>query len=151
MTQDEIDTMWQQAMRQSIEDGEMFTRYHFAKLIATKEREALAQPPRPMQECPNYEDCKGACFQCEYFNAETGTVEYPPQNTEPVFCEYCGGNDENPPDHCMDCASPQRTWVGLTDEEFYYLRDNSFGVSPLISAVEAKLKQKNGYTEEKNT
>lgn len=23
-------------------------------------------------------------------------------------CEYCGGNDENPPDHCMDCALPQQ-------------------------------------------
>jgi len=47
MTQDEIDTMWQQAMRQSIEDGEMFTRYHFAKLVAAKaeakEREACAK------------------------------------------------------------------------------------------------------------
>jgi len=43
MTQDEIDIMWQQAMRQSIEDGEMFTRYHFAKLVATKEREACAK------------------------------------------------------------------------------------------------------------
>jgi hypothetical protein len=38
-----------------------------------------------MQECPNYEDCKGACFQCEYFNAETGMVEYPPlPEQEPV-------------------------------------------------------------------
>jgi len=43
MTQDEIDTMWQQAMRQSIEEGEMFTRYHFAKLVAAKEREACAK------------------------------------------------------------------------------------------------------------
>jgi len=41
-------------------------------------KEALAQPPLSMQECPNYEDCKGACFQCEYFNAETGMLEYPP-------------------------------------------------------------------------
>ena len=41
--QDEIDTMWQQAMRQSIEEGEMFTRYHFAKLIAQAEREACAK------------------------------------------------------------------------------------------------------------
>jgi hypothetical protein len=41
--------------------------------------EALAQPEEPaVQECPNYEDCKGACFQCEYFNAETGMLEYPP-------------------------------------------------------------------------
>ena len=36
-----------------------------------------------------------------------------------------------------------KTWVGLTDEEFDDLRDNNFGVSPLISAVEAKLKEKN--------
>ncbi len=21
-------------------------------------------------------------------------------------CTYCGGNDENPPDHCMDCERP---------------------------------------------
>ena len=43
MTQDEIDTMWQQAMRQSIEDGEKYIRYHFAKLVAAKEREACAK------------------------------------------------------------------------------------------------------------
>jgi hypothetical protein len=43
MTQDEIDTMWQQAMKESIKDGEMFTRYHFAKLVAEKEREACAK------------------------------------------------------------------------------------------------------------
>jgi len=38
MTQDEIDIMWQKAMKESIKDGEMFTRYHFAKLVAAKER-----------------------------------------------------------------------------------------------------------------
>ena len=37
-----------------------------------------------------------------------------------------------------------KEWVGLTNEEFDYLRDNNFGVSSLISAVEAKLKEKNG-------
>jgi hypothetical protein len=41
--QDEIDIMWQQAMRQSIEEGEMFTRYHFAKLIAAKAIAELEQ------------------------------------------------------------------------------------------------------------
>jgi hypothetical protein len=43
----------------------------------------------------------------------------------------------------------QRQWVGLTDEEFDDLRDNNFGVSPLISAVEAKLKEKNAAAPEK--
>ena len=43
MAHDEIDTMWQQAMQDSIKDGDMFTRYHFAKLVAEKEREACAE------------------------------------------------------------------------------------------------------------
>jgi hypothetical protein len=52
MNKDEIDAMWQQAMRQSIEDGEMFTRYHFAKLVAEKAREACAKvcESLPMQQ-----------------------------------------------------------------------------------------------------
>jgi hypothetical protein len=33
------------------------------------------------------------------------------ERTEPVFCEYCGGNDDAdfglPTDHCTDCARPQ--------------------------------------------
>jgi len=41
MTYEEIDTVWQQAMRESIKDGEVYIRYHFAKLVAEK---ALAQP-----------------------------------------------------------------------------------------------------------
>lgn len=24
----------------------------------------------------------------------------------PTFCAYCGGNDETPQDHCMDCQRP---------------------------------------------
>ena len=43
MTQEEIDIIWQKAMQESIKDGEMFTRYHFAKLVAAKEREACAE------------------------------------------------------------------------------------------------------------
>ena len=43
MTRDEVDTMWQKAMQESIKDGQMYTRYHFAKLVAAKERAACAQ------------------------------------------------------------------------------------------------------------
>jgi succinate dehydrogenase flavin-adding protein (antitoxin of CptAB toxin-antitoxin module) len=43
MTKEEIDTMWQQAMQESIKNNEMYTRYHFAKLVAEKEREAFKQ------------------------------------------------------------------------------------------------------------
>ena len=34
MTRDEIDVMWQQALHQSVQDGEQFTRYRFAALVA---------------------------------------------------------------------------------------------------------------------
>ena len=40
MTQDELDKMWHIALRTSIEKGEMYTRYEFAKLVAAKERKA---------------------------------------------------------------------------------------------------------------
>lgn len=49
---------------------------------------------------------------------------------------------------------PQRTWVGLTDEEYKELH---LQMGPVYyyqeygQAIEAKLKQKNGYAEEKNT
>jgi hypothetical protein len=32
----------------------------------------------------------------------------------PVFCEHCGGNDEDPQDHCMDCTRPR--WEPVTQE-----------------------------------
>lgn len=36
MNRAEIDTMWQRAMRESIRDGEVYSRYHFAKKVAEK-------------------------------------------------------------------------------------------------------------------
>ena len=48
----------------------------------------------------------------------------------------------------------QRTWIGLTDNEFNELYDRYVPLTCyalLIEKVEAKLKQKNGYFEEKNT
>ena len=43
INRDEIDILWQQAMTQAVKDGEMFTRYEFAALVAAQEREACAQ------------------------------------------------------------------------------------------------------------
>lgn len=40
MTRDEIDVMWQQALHQSVQDGEQFTRYRFAALVAANALEA---------------------------------------------------------------------------------------------------------------
>jgi len=47
MTREEIDIMWQQALQDSVRDGEMFTRYHFAKMVeertAARERDGLVR------------------------------------------------------------------------------------------------------------
>lgn len=43
MTHEELDRLWFQAMEESIKDGEMVARYHFAALVAAAEREACAQ------------------------------------------------------------------------------------------------------------
>ena len=52
----------------------------------------------------------------------------------------------------------QRTWVGLTDEEIDLIDEatwdedhKSWGIHDFARAIEAKLKQKNGYAVEKNT
>lgn len=45
------------------------------------------------------------------------------------------------------CA-PQREWQGLTRKEMHDLYDSDYAV--FYQRIEAKLKQKNGYAEEKN-
>jgi Mn-containing catalase len=52
-------------------------------------------------------------------------------------------------------AKIQRTWQGLTDEEYTEIRlsqeRDDIRTSEMLRKVEAKLKQKNGFAEEKNT
>jgi hypothetical protein len=89
-----------------------------------------------------------------------------PAVQEPVFCEYCGGNDDAdfglPTDHCTDCARPQpvpvktyhdgkpwpvapKPWVGLSEKdktEIRYLSERD-DRDYVMALVEAKLKEKN--------
>jgi len=51
-------------------------------------------------------------------------------------------------------AEKERKWVGLTDDEqrnIAYSDINCWDWGELMDATEAKLKQKNGFAEEKNT
>ena len=158
MTQDEIDTMWQQAMRQSIEEGEMFTRYHFAKLVAAKER--LAQPE---QEPVAWISPSGALYRTRYHamtNAEqslTPLYTHPPQRTEqePVECRDVIAVNLTHEERLVlrqaiwdsveivaQATPPQRTWVGLTDEDEIDWEEGG-NLKDLVKAIEAKLKEKN--------
>jgi len=65
--------------------------------------------------------------------------------------DYSGSGDSAHP--CMPVNVQQRTWVGLTDEEITALKHNGeryISSQDFARAVEAKLKQKNGFAEEKN-
>ena len=42
MTKEEIDILWNKAIRESIDDGSLYTRYRFAELVAEAERNILA-------------------------------------------------------------------------------------------------------------
>ena len=56
------------------------------------------------------------------------------------------------PHWVMPKDEPEREWVGLTQAELIQFGVLPFGMSyELCQAIEAKLKQKNGYAEEKNT
>jgi len=37
---------------------------------------------------------------------EVAHLNAAPVQQDQAFCEYCGGNDEEPQDHCMDCTRP---------------------------------------------
>lgn len=87
---------------------------------------------------------------------------------EPVAWQFMNGSSfrKRRPDDFSDLASdglpywrplfttpPQRPWVGLTDEDIgdaYVAWDDTNGASfaDFARAIEAKLKQKNGYAEE---
>ena len=56
----------------------------------------------------------------------------------------------------VEKALTQRTWVDLTDEDIFKISqrlgiDHDDSWTDLKQAIEAKLKQKNGYAEEKKT
>jgi hypothetical protein len=80
-----------------------------------------------------------------------GEATHSPQRTEPKVCcqEY---------DTCLESCTPrgthlaQRTWVGLTVEEIAACcMESTTTQLSFYNAIEAKLKQKNGFAEEKNT
>lgn len=43
MTREEMDVMWSRALHESVVQGEQFTRYRFAEMVAATEREACAK------------------------------------------------------------------------------------------------------------
>jgi hypothetical protein len=65
---------------------------------------------------------------------------------QPNFCPICGKRLGTNDWDIHTCTPPQRTWVGLTDEEKADLFENSapyYSEADYADAIEAKLKEKN--------
>ena len=74
-----------------------------------------------------------------------------PQRTEERnFCSRCGKRTLDMT-HIHTCTPPRRTRVGMTVDELITLEQKHMRHEDLSRAIEAKLKQKNGYAKEKNT
>jgi hypothetical protein len=88
------------------------------KPYIVKSKEAITAIKAALaQECPNLKNCKGACFQCEYFNVDTGMMEYPAAQPaqEPITVLTSAGYIADEDD---DIQVYQRPWVGLTEAQF---------------------------------
>jgi len=79
----------------------------------------------------------------------------PPQRTEPVSDDIASilacrdMLDAQPVPEFDRVIWPERTWVGLTDDDDIDWEEGG-NLKDLVKAIEAKLKQKNGYAKEKN-
>lgn len=142
---------------QDTSTGHVIHAWHDEKLVnksITSLRQAIAE--LESQE-PDYWLGYGLQAHTEKpFDNATALYTHPPQRTEGRVCcqQY---------DICLEpCTSrgrhlKQRTWVGLTDEEIDDIANSILADDPVLwwrklsQAIEAKLKQKNGYAEEKNT
>ena len=87
----------------------------------------------------------------EYWNAVEGWVKIDEvrKHFDSVGCGtiYKTAGEDRTPLY----TTPQRTWVGLTAKEKHEIRYSHMTSAEFIEVIEAKLKQKNGYVEEKNT
>ena len=141
---------------------------HFINQAITAIKEALAQEQecwcttcRPItmadmrfvvcpdcdnKRCPKANDHRNACTNSNEVGQKGSSWEHvkplaqPEQEPVAKYSDIVsdGGLD---PRNKFDTPPPQRTWVGLTDEEYAELAEE-FGPFP-INQIEAKLKEKN--------
>jgi hypothetical protein len=137
-----------------------FTHTERALELLAKTRTSLRQAIAKLesQEPVAWISPSGALYRTRYHavaNAEqllTPLFTHPPQHTEQNFCPRCGKRTND----IHTCTPPQRTWVGLTDDEIIdvihplVMADMSDQATDyeIAKAIEAKLKQKNYVAQE---
>ena len=144
MSKHEIDIMWQQAMKQSIEDGEMFTRYHFAKLVAER---ALADSMQEVQRLGQEIEQEPVAIK-----RMKEWIEYLKRKSD--FGQHMKIPSEMSAGTCWELAIELEQFINttppqrkpLTDEEIYMNCPNWLSQEQCktwVRQIEAKLKEKN--------
>ena len=176
MTQDEIIEMARQAkaipMHKDFNQLALIGTENleaFAKLVAAKAIAEL-ESQEPVAWLVEFENKEQELHFDKQSVGETQNPLYthPPQRTEPpdwfpavenILNEYGLQAIDFVADFkaaMKDAEKSQRTWVGLTDDEIKTIClengwDSSWQSLRFARDIESKLKQKNGYAEEKNT
>ena len=137
MNKDEIDAMWQKAMKESIKDGEMYTRYHFAKMVAER---ALADPMREVQRL-------GQEIEQErtWVGLTDDEIDYLIHLAYTGDEEFVQTIEAKLKEKNLPCIKPK--WIGLTEKEHTDIAVECGCMSAdwvfYGAAVERKLKEKN--------
>ena len=137
MNKDEIDAMWQKAMKESIKDGEMYTRYHFAKMVAER---ALADPMHEVQRL-------GQEIEQErtWVGLTDDEIDYLIHLAYTGDEEFVQTIEAKLKEKNLPCIKPK--WIGLTEKEHTDIAVECGCMSAdwvfYGAAVERKLKEKN--------
>ena len=165
MTQDEIIEMYLQVSKELCNDTEwcwagvgeplqMFAKLVAAKAIAELESQEpmgwhLIEALYPQGERLDIRMGDGSIL-CNLLPQADGDLWWDGSGTgekfiDPVYADVTHWRIHS------NTHPPQRTWVGLTDEDWDEIFGNSLTIGAAIKNTEARIKQKNGYAEEKNT
>jgi hypothetical protein len=136
MNKTEIDVIWNRALREAIEGGEEFTRYRFAAMLTSAEREAW---PCVIAEADFEQNTITLEMKCSDYKVGAGqhwlhTTPPAPQPV-PVKTYYDG----------KPWPVAPKPWVGLTDAEVMQTMSGDWTSQFYFArAIEAKLREKNG-------